>query len=326
MALGDTGSASEERWVAALRHRFGTSAPGVRLGIGDDAAVLEAAGEPWVLSVDTSVEGVHFECAWLGHDAIGYRAFQAAASDLAAMGARPVAALSSLIVPRGCSAQDLDALTHGQLRASRECACPVVGGNLSRGSNLSVTTTVMGTAPQPLRRTGARPGDELWLVGELGMAAAGLSWLRLGRAATDSEALAACVRAWRSPEALISRGLALRTCASACIDVSDGLAADAARLARESRVAVLVNREKLEATLMPPLRHAARQLQRAPLPWALRGGEDYALLVTGRASRRPAWAKPIGRVGRGSGAFLESRGVRHPLAGGYDHLRGSAPR
>src|SRR5690606_12854498 len=144
-------------------------------GIGDDAAVLAPGSEPWVCSVDASVQGVHFDLGLVGLADVGYRSFQAAVSDLAAMGARPLAALSALVLPRALSAADIDRLTAGQAEASRETGCPVVGGNVSRGGELGITTTVLGHAAQPILRSGARPGDQVWLLGELGLAAAGLS-------------------------------------------------------------------------------------------------------------------------------------------------------
>ena len=133
---------SERQWVQRLRERFASAAPGIALGIGDDAAVLAGREGDWVCSVDASVEGVHFDRRFLGLRDVGYRSFQAAASDLAAMGAAPVAALSALILPAGLPAADLDELTLGQRDASLECRCPLVGGNIARGQELSVTTTV----------------------------------------------------------------------------------------------------------------------------------------------------------------------------------------
>ena len=133
-------------------------------------------------------------------------------------------------------------------------ACPVVGGNISRGAELSVTTTVLGRSSRPIPRSGARPGEELWLVGELGMAAAGLSALRLGQSCTavevvrePSAALARCILAWRRPQALLAAGRAMLGRASAVIDVSDGLLADAPRLAEQSRVRLIIERERLRA-------------------------------------------------------------------------------
>jgi thiamine-monophosphate kinase len=314
---------TERQWVERLRQRFAAPSAEVQLGIGDDAAILAKSSEAWVCSVDASVQGVHFDLRYLSLEDVGYRAFQAAVSDLAAMGATPVAALSALIVPPELSAAGLDALTLGQHAASRECQCPVVGGNLSKGKELSLTTTVMGRVSTPLTRAGARPGDQLWLVGPVGLAAAGLACLRLGRSGGEGHpgaALARSLRAWRRPRALLSRGLELAQCASAGIDISDGLATDARQLARASGVRVVVQRELLRATLDPGLIATSRALHRSPLQLALYGGEDYALLATGPACRRPEWAAPIGWVSRGQGAWLTCASYSVPLERGYDHL------
>lgn len=319
---------TERRLVSLLSGRFAAESREVLLGIGDDAAVLSGAAEPWVVSVDASVEGVHFERGLLGCADIGYRAFQAAVSDLAAMGAAPVAALSSLVLPRALPARAVDELTSGQALASRELGCPIVGGNISRGGELSVTTTVIGRASEPLRRSGARPGDELWLIGSLGLAAAGLAALRLPRRRAAAEAkearaepLACCITAWRRPRALLGEGRALAGRASAAMDVSDGLSADAWQLARASGVRLVIDAAELRASLHPALLGAARLLRRSALSFAVIGGEDYALLATGPSHRRPASAAVIGRAVRGAGAFLDADGRLRPLGRGFDHLR-----
>lgn len=292
---------------------------GVEVAIGDDAAILTSSGRRWVWTVDVNVEGVHFRRAWLSLADVGWRSLQAASSDLAAMGARPVAALSSLILPASFSRAELGALGRGQARAARELGCQVVGGNISRGRELSVTTSVIGEVTRPVLRSGAKPGDELWLVGEVGLAAAGLAWLAAG-ARTTRDARR-CVEAWRRPRALIRRGLELSRRAHAAIDVSDGLGGDAATLARASGVRLVIEAEAVRAVLAAELVSVAERLGRDSLQLALSGGEDYALVASGPRRARPAWARAIGRIERGRGALLERRDGRlTPLAAGFDHL------
>jgi thiamine-monophosphate kinase len=308
--------------VALFVRTFSARARGVAsVGIGDDAAVLERVGDPLVWTVDASVEGTHFERGWLELEDIGYRAFQAAASDLAAMGARPLAALSALELPKAFSKRELEALTRGQAMAARECGAPIVGGNVARSARLALTTTLLGTARAPLGRDGARPGDELWLLGGVGLAALGLELLRKRSRMTRREAEQACVAAWRRPRALIADGARLVGRARAAIDVSDGLAGDVANLARASGVRAVLEAARLEAVLAPELVSVARRLGRSPLDAALHGGEDYALVATGPTARRPRRATVIGRVERGRGAVLElSTGRTSALRPGYDHL------
>jgi thiamine-monophosphate kinase len=331
---------TERQLVTLLGRRFQTPSRDVCVGIGDDAAVLTEDSGARVVSVDASVEGVHFDRAYLTLEDVGYRSFQAAVSDLAAMGAEPVGALSALILPRSTTARQIEQLTSGQAAASLVCRCPIVGGNISRGRELSVTTTVLGRCERPLRRDTARSGDELWLVGSLGLAAAGLAGLRLtaescphagdsaasepgfvpARNEGQRSALERCIDAWRRPEAQLARGRQLVGIASAAIDVSDGLAADAWQLARASGVRVVVQGERLRAALRPELLGASRMLRRSALHFALYGGEDYALLATGPSSQRPSWADVIGYVTKGQGAALATyRGTRL-LGRGYDHL------
>ncbi len=312
------------------------------VGIGDDAAVLRAEKRPLVWTIDAQIEGVHFRRAWLSLADIGARSFHAAASDLAAMGARPVAALSSLVVPESMTPRDVVALARGQAMAARSLGCPIVGGNLSRGGELGVTTTLLGAVETPLLRSGARSGDELWLIGNLGLAAAGLRWLtahdagRDGRVVTakterpgtsslapaERRAVRAALAAFRRPRALVRDGRGLAGRARAAIDVSDGLAADATHLADESGVRIVVERAALRRALAPELFTMARLLETDAIELAVSGGEDYALLATGEASRRPRSARPIGRVETGRNALLhDEQGALIPLVGGFDHFR-----
>lgn len=312
-----------ERDAVALFSRvFGPRAPGVAvLGIGDDAAVLEPVKEKLVWTVDACVEGSHFERSLLSLEDVGYRAFHAAASDLAAMGARPLAALSALELPPRFSRRDLAELTRGQALAARECGSVIVGGNVARATQLAVTTTLLGTARAPLERKGARPGDELWLVGDVGLAALGLTVLRASRRGPHRGAAALCVQAWRRPRALIAHGTRLVGRARAAQDVSDGLAGDVLTLARASKVRAVLDRRALFEALRPELIRLADSTRRSALDFALYGGEDYALIATGPAARRPSFARRLGRIERGTGAFLEDEsGLRTPLRPGYDHL------
>lgn len=290
-----------------LRGLFAAASDHVRVGIGDDAAVLEGG---LVVSVDAQVEHVHFERAWLPDEAIGYRAFVAAVSDLAAMGAVPRAALSSLILPDVSLAGVLAA---GQAEAARDYACPVIGGNLSRGTEMSVTTTVLGQAERPLTRAGAAPGQHVYVAGTVGAAAAGL------RAYQVQDAAMVRVRAaWARPTARIAEGLAASAFATSSIDLSDSLLQDAGHLCAASAVGIDLSRAALEP-FVDALSAEARALAADPWDWVLRGGEDYALLVTAFGAA-PAGFVAIGTVVEGAGITLDGSAV---AATGHDHF---APR
>lgn len=323
----DRRAPSESQLIGVLSGVFarGAHAPQVTVGIGDDAACLRFSGN-LVASVDAQVEGTHFRREWVSLEDIGYRSFQAAISDLAAMGASAVAALSHLTLPRDFTAAELRRLTRGQQSAAQECDCPMVGGNLSRGSGISVVTTVLGRATRCLSRAGAVPGDEVWLLGEVGLARAGLELLLTGKRPRSRAALRA-LQAWRRPRARLESGRLLVGRAHACMDLSDGLGSDAPRLAQASGVRLEVDAASLRAALPPELHDLSRSLDRAALDLACEGGEDYALLAAGPRKRRPAEAVSIGRVCEGAGAWLVVDGDARPLSGGFDHFaRQSAPR
>jgi thiamine-monophosphate kinase len=316
---------SEFAAISQLQRLFRSRGRRVEVGIGDDAAVLKLKGR-LVWTVDTAVEHVHFERAWLSLGDLGWRSFQAAASDVCAMAGTPIAALSSVIFPANFGAAELKQLARGQRAAARALGCPIVGGNLSRGSELSITTTLLGEATRPLLRNGAKPGDELWLCGDLGLAAAGLRLLQRGFLRGKVVAARRALRAFRRPHAQLSAGLSLARRAHAAIDISDGLAGDAAHLARESGVRLVIDTGALEATLSSALCSLALELKLSALQLALYGGEDYALLAAGPSRARPDSARVLGRVEPGRGVWLAD-GQRLTRAGpGFQHSGGRKPR
>ena len=313
-----SGVSSEEERVRRLAACFAVAQPGVALGIGDDAAVLEPPlGKRLVWTVDAQVEGVHFRRAWLAslHDA-GYRSFMAAASDVAAMGAEPWCALSGLELPADLGDDALDALTAGQRAAADEIGTSLVGGNLSRGPVLAITTTLLGTCETPISRSGAREGDGLWLAGPVGLAAAGLTALASAR--TDPRVDAA-IASWRTPVARIRDGRTLHGVAHAAIDVSDGLARDLGHVAAASGVRAVLDAALLLEHAGELLARAAEAVGRSALDLILFGGEDYAL-VAASALPLPGFTR-VGEVRRGAGLGLRT-GVREDelVPRGFDHF------
>ncbi|WP_437734715.1 thiamine-phosphate kinase [Sorangium sp. So ce1335] len=325
---------SEWKRIDILRAVLGGAAGDhVLYGIGDDAAILapaatspggalSGAAEPLVWTVDSAVEGVHFRRDLLSFEDLGYRATMAAASDLAAMGARPVGLLAALVLPLDVSDDELGALARGQRAACDEIGTAVIGGNLSRGGEISVTTTALGAAARPLRRDGARPGDALALAGPVGLAAAGFALLDRGMSPAGAAAGRA-IQAFRRPVARIDAGLRAAAVARAAIDISDGLAADLAHLARASGVRVLLDPEAL---VDADLREAAALLGADALGLALHGGEDYAIAVAGPDVGSLPGFVPIGRCapreeGASEVALLGPEGrVTGVEARGYDHF------
>ncbi len=281
-----------------------------------------------VWTVDACEEGVHFDLRWHPPAAVGRRAVAAATSDLAAMGAAPVASLISLVVGKNCEAGRAAAVAGGERAA--EVGAPVVGGNITAGSRLALHVTVLGVMEagvEPLRRDRARPGDGLFVTGPLGGAALGLSLLAGGtRSASDRREARDLIRRQLDPEPRIGVGKALAGVAAAALDLSDGLARDLHRLAAASGVGALVE----EASVPVAGRGSAGRQA------ALYGGEDYELLVAGRGDAFEAAAEVLpapGLIRIGSITPPDS-GVRLRRSGGaievlpdrgWDALSGPQP-
>lgn len=291
--------------IDALRRAFGPSvSPAVRVGNGDDGAVLSVDGD-LVVTTDALVEGVDFGlfAPW---DAVGHKAVAVNASDLAAMGAAPLAFVWAVCAPASFPDEGWQQLGQGAADAARRFGLPCVGGDISRTEGpLVVTVTALGTVPpgQALQRSGARPGDALYVTGECGWAAAGLELLlpRKERPASLASLLVSfsddntrrAVEAQLAPQPHLALGRRLRGLATACVDVSDGLAQDLAHLLCESGVGGRLPSEQL------PM---ASLLQGRPdaLHKTLAGGEDFVLLFSaapdGRAEALDPGVRRIGTV------------------------------
>lgn len=305
------GAGREFDHIRALLQEWGPLAQ----GIGDDAAVLDAPrDQKLVASTDASVEGVHFRRQWLAPDEIGYRAVTAALSDLAAMAASPCGILVALALPQAWDKQ-LRELARGLGRAAGSARCAIVGGNMTRASELSITTTVLGSVPHPVGRTGARAGDVIYVTGRLGGPGRALAaWLRGDRPEAGDRARFA------SPVARIDEARWLAECgARALIDISDGLAADAAHLAAASGVSL-----ELDPALVPRVAGASADE-------AIASGEEYELIVAlppeeaidrqGFDQRFGIPLTPIGTVvAAAQAAPVRWRGRRVDSPGGHDHF------
>lgn len=299
------GPGAEFDVIRMMLDRWGVRASGV----GDDAAVLRIPrGDSLVASVDATVENRHFVRGWLSPREIGRRAVVAALSDLAAMAATPAGVMTSLIIPDDWR-DELAELADGIGDAVSENHTHIIGGNLSAGPELSITTTVLGHAYGALTRGGARPGDRLYVTGNLGGSGDVLFRLREGRdAGPHRDRFARPVARIAEARWLAERG------ASAAIDISDGALADAHHLAAASGVRVV-----LRAADVPCVAGVAPEA-------ALASGEEYELLVaapapldTGEFETRFAVAlTDIGTIEEGSG--VEVRGARVAAPSGHDHF------
>lgn len=304
--------------------------PALRVGPGDDAAVLARCAR--VLSTDLSVEGIHFRREWLRPEEIGYRATMAALSDLAAMGADPLAVLVSLAAPPEDAASGyLADVGRGTRDAAREVGAALAGGDVTRSPGpLVVDVVVVGETDAPVLRSGAAPGDEVWVTGTLGGAAAAVRLLEAG------SPLPSGLRqrfARPRPRFAAMREIRGAVPVTAGMDVSDGILQDAGHLAASSGVRIT-----LSAHLIPVDPGVEHLLQEEDaLQVALSGGEDYELLLTlrpGLAQRASAISArlgiPLTRVGvveEGSGVGIVDPAGHPVLPGrtGFDHFPGGGP-
>ena len=242
--------------------------------IGDDTAHLAAAAGELVVSVDASVEDVHFRRAWLSPEEIGWRATAAALSDIAAAAASPVGVVVALALPQGTPDDELRGLARGIGGAVRSAGCQVLGGDLTGAGALSIVVTAFGRANRPLSRRGATVGDGVWVTGVLGGARAALVDWQAGRNPPTAARMAFARPQSRHRAAawLAAQG------ATAMMDISDGLAGDAPHLAAASGVELEIDLARIP--IHPSVHAVAERSEEAATAFAAIGGEDYELLVT----------------------------------------------
>jgi len=306
------GGGAEFAIVRALVERWGTAS----FGTGDDAAILDVpVGQQLVVSTDSSVEHVHFRRDWLSAEEIAYRAGAAAISDLAAMGATPLAMTVALTLPANWRSQ-ITSIADGLARAGRATGTPIVGGDLTSGGELSFSITVLGTVVRPLVRSGARTGDTVWVTGRLGGPRLALASFERGVVPPDElrDRFARPVPRLREARWLAAHG------ATAAIDCSDGIAADLEHVAAASGKRIVLHLERLP------------RMDGATDEDAARSGEEYEVIATAPPSLDAAafaqeFAVPLTAVGTvgaagaaGPGVDAFRHGIPVALPQGHDHF------
>jgi thiamine-monophosphate kinase len=272
----------------------------VLVGIGDDAAVVDLGKSPAIVTVDTQVEDVHFRRDLISCRELGYRAFVAAVSDVWAMGGLPSAALVALTLPAGLSDHEFRELIEGLAEAAESTRARIVGGNLSGGELLTVTTSVFG-APvhEPVARKGAEPGHLVYVTGTLGAAAVGLALLEADELTERTNRF---VERWKQPPLNDRAATGIAKIASASVDVSDGCMQDLEHLCRASSVGAALRADSIPTEKGHD--SVCEALGLDPLLTALTGGEDYELIFTAPASDEAA------SLGTAIGEITEETGVR----------------
>ncbi|MGO9642934.1 MAG: thiamine-phosphate kinase [Candidatus Acidiferrales bacterium] len=262
----------------AMRALPSSVAGALRVGIGDDAAVFRPArGREWVISTDALIENVHFLAHTHPADAVGYKALARATSDLAAMGAEPRFFLLSLALPPERAGRWLDACLRGMARAARRFGMTLAGGDTARSQSIALNLTVVGqVAPgRAVLRSGARPGDRLFVSGKLGAGQLGLEIVLRGLSGRAHWRKLLRSHLYPDPPIALGRWLAGQKLASAMMDLSDGLSTDLTRLCEASGVGARIWASRLPIVKVPESL-VRRGIQ--PLQLALHGGEDYQLL------------------------------------------------
>lgn len=296
------------------------------LSVGDDAALLRVSpGHQMAVSTDMLVAGTHFFADAAPYN-IGWKALAVNVSDMAAMGAQPKWATLAISLVESYE-NWLREFARGFFACADMFNVDLIGGDTTKGS-LNICVTIFGEIPQglPLRRDGAKAGDDIWVSGYLGSAAAGLAHLQ-GKTKLQSDALEASLDALHRPMPRVGLGLKLRNLATSCIDISDGLAADLGHILENSRLGAEIYYENIP-------KHPALQakLDAAFEAMVLSGGDDYELCFTAPQDKKDAVERiaqdlnlPLTRIGRTnaqSGLIIydANRQPMQLLKAGYDHF------
>jgi len=312
----------EKSLIERIRRRARGGAA-VVTGIGDDCAVLRVpAGHELLVTTDFTLENVHFRREWHPPEVVGWRCLTRGLSDIAAMGGEPRAAFLSLAVGADVPQKWVDRFLAGLLEAAEEFRVPLAGGDTAQSAGgIQADIVVVGSVPkgEAILRSGARPGDQIYVTGELGGSAAAIARLREGRVrAADYER-----HFHPSARVEVGQWLRRRGLASAMIDISDGLSTDLEHICEESGMGA-----EIEIAAIPRAR-VGRPAQPVGFDLALHGGEDYELLFAS-AKKIPAKvagvpATRIGRITRKRGMVLIlQNGQRQRLAArGWEHFKGN---
>jgi thiamine-monophosphate kinase len=268
----------------------------LRLGMGDDAALVSATrGYEIVLTCDWFLEGTHFLRDKHPADAVGWKCLARAVSDIAAMGAVPRCFLLSLALPRELAGAWLDDFLGGLRRAAKRFGCSLAGGDTTELREVLINVTVAGEVRRgrEVRRSGARPGDIIYVSGRLGEAELGLRLLREGKRGLSLREARLRKHLYPEPRLALGRWLSEKGVASAMMDLSDGLSSDLRRLCEASRVGALIKSDRL-----PTVRVTKSERNRGvdPLQMAVHGGDDYELLFTVRKSKAKRLPRSVGEV------------------------------
>ena len=277
MAISDN-RYTEAQVIAALKEIFATSDPRISIGIGDDAAVVTGSANQ-ILTTDMAVEGVHFRTEWSSAFEIGRKATAANTADVLAMSAKPDYLLVAVALTGSENMEWITELARGIKFEADLAGASVVGGDISRAEQLVISMTAIGSTNKAITRSGAKPGDGIYLSSLTGWSAAGLAILSTGSAEVSEHAMKA-LREFKSPT--VDYGFETKSATALC-DVSDALVIQAAQMAMSSKVCFNFDLAKIQACPeYQELEMVAQKLAVNIWSWIFAGGEDHVLLSTGR--------------------------------------------
>lgn len=318
--VSSLGRMGEIDLIDILHRQLETRSNIVKLGIGDDACVLN---DGTVISVDSFVEGIHFQLEYFDHYTLGRRLMAAALSDLAAMAAEPAVSLVSIMLRPETKLNAIKGFYRGMNELCQSFNCPIVGGDTDTSSVFAVSIVVVGKTKNPTLRSAGQPGDGLYITGYPGLSEAGRLAIknRFSRA-RFKEAISRHL----TPMPRIREALKMRKRIRAMIDTSDGLSTDAFHLSVESKVRIVIDWEKVP--VHQEVQELARILRLDLKEFILSSGEDFELLFTSpRILPNKIGAlkiTAIGYVTKGRGLFMKvGKRIRKIEPSGYEHFKNS---
>lgn len=293
--------------IRSIRKIVGKGGPRVHVGIGDDAAVVQSPRGKCVATIDTMVEGVHFDLTYMRPRELGHKALAINLSDMAAMAARPLYALVSIGLKQELSTYFVEELYEGLRSLAKKYSVDIIGGNTVQSPTaILIDVALFGESSRPVLRSGAKLGDIICVTGTLGDSAAGLNLLKkFGRnRAMEFKGL---VERHLVPVPRVAQALKLKPWINAAIDLSDGLSVDLHHVLSASRVGAVIDSKKIP--MSEECKKAGVALGTSATKWALCGGEDYELLLTIpprhlKRCQKLVRLTPIGEITKGRNAQL----------------------
>ncbi|MEO0225787.1 MAG: thiamine-phosphate kinase [candidate division WOR-3 bacterium] len=304
--------------IDRIRQRMKVGGRGIKVGIGDDCCVLK---DGTVISIDSFVEGIHFDLGYFDYYSLGWRLMAAALSDLAAMAASPLVSLISLMLPSKMKIGSIDNFYRGAEKLAMRFNCPIGGGDTDSANRLVISIAVVGKTDKPKLRSAAQPGDLLYITGYPGLSEVGRLVLKKR---WSTRRFISAINKHLTPLPRINEALRLKRSIKAMIDTSDGLSTDACHIARESRARVVIDWSKVP--VHKEVRAFCSLFGLKIKDFIMAAGEDFELLFTSRRGLpgRIGSLKlsQIGYITKGNGLFVKDGGkIQKVNPTGYEHLR-----